>query len=189
MGRDDGVDPLIRKAVIHHQFQSIHPFYDGNGRTGRILDILYLVKSGLLDLPVLYMSREIIEYKDDYYHLLQEVRTRQSCQDWILFMLRAVERSSDHTLRLVKSIRELLDSTIETCRAKLPRTTYSKELVERLFVQPYAKTEHLARAGIAERRTAAKYLRQMEEIGVLRSFKSWRETIHVNTGLVDVLKE
>lgn len=189
MERDDGVDPLVRMAVIHYQFESIHPFYDGNGRTGRILNILYLVKRGLLDLPVLYMSREIIEGKDDYYRLLQEVRTKGSWEEWTLFMLRAVERSSEHTLRLARSIRELLETTIETCRARLPRTSYSKELVERLFVQPYVKTEHLVKAGIAERRTAAKYLRQLEEIGVLRSFKAWRETIFINTGLVDVLKE
>lgn len=189
LGRDDSVDPLVRMAVIHHQFESIHPFYDGNGRTGRILNILYLVRAGLLDLPVLYMSREIIEQKNDYYRLLQEVRTRGSWEEWILFMLKAVERSSDHTLRLVRSIRDLLESTIDTCRASLPRTSYSKELVERLFVQPYVKTEHLVKAGIAERRTAVKYLRQLEEIGVLRSFKAWRETIFVNTGLVDVLKE
>ena len=120
MGRDDGVDPLIRMAVIHHQFESIHPFYDGNGRTGRILNILYLVKSGLLDLPVLSIAREIIEHKDDYYRLLQELRAKMMWQDWILFMLKAVERSSHHTLRLVMSIRELLNSTMRTCRAKLP---------------------------------------------------------------------
>ena len=189
LGRDDSVDPLVRMAVIHHQFESIHPFYDGNDGTGRILNILYLVRSGLLDLPVLSMSREIIEQKADYYRLLQEVRTKDSWQEWILFMLKAVKRSSDHTLRLVRSIRDLLESTIDTCRASLPRTSYSKELVERLFVQPYVKTEHLVKAGIAERRTAAKYLRQLEEIGVRCSFKAWRETIFVNTGLVDVLKE
>jgi Fic family protein len=187
--RDDGLDPLVRMAVVHHQFESIHPFYDGNGRTGRILNILYLVKSGLLDLPVLYMSREIIEQKDDYYRLLQEVRASGFWEDWILFMLKAVERSSEHTLRLIRNIRDLLEATVQTCRARLPRTTYSRELVERIFFQPYVKSEHLVKAGIAERRTASKYLRQLEEIGVLRSFKAWRETIFVNVGLVDVLKE
>jgi Fic family protein len=189
IGHDDGVDPLVKMAVIHYQFESIHPFYDGNGRTGRIVNILYLVQRGLLDLPVLYLSREIIERKTDYYRLLQEVRTRDSWEEWILFVLGAVERSSDHTLRLISSIKELLEKTIETCRSRLPRTTYSKELIERLFVQPYVKTEHLVKAGIAERRTASKYLRQLEEIGVLSSFKAWRETIFVNTGLVKALKE
>jgi Fic family protein len=189
IGRDDGIDPLIRMAVTHYQFESIHPFYDGNGRTGRILNILYLVQRGVLDLPVLYLSREIIERKEEYYRLLQEVRTRDAWEEWILFMLGAVERSSHNTLRLIMSIKDLLEKTLETCRSRLPRTTYSKELVERLFVQPYVKTEHLVKAGIAERRTATKYLRQLEEIGVLSSFKSWRETIFINTGLVKVLKE
>ncbi len=176
-------------AVIHHQFESIHPFYDGNGRTGRILNILYLVKCGLLDLPVLYLSREIIRRKDDYYRLLQEARTKGSWEEWILFMLKAVEVTSEHSLTLIRGIRDLLEKTIETCRSRLPRTSYSKELVERLFVQPYVKTEHLVKAGIAERRTASKYLRQLEEIGVLRSFKVWRETIFVNRGLFDLLKD
>jgi Fic family protein len=189
IGRDDGVDPLIRMAVTHYQFESIHPFYDGNGRTGRIVNMLYLVQRGVLDLPVLYLSREIIERKAEYYRLLQEVRTRDSWEEWILFMLGAVDRSSHHTLRLIVSIKDLLEKTLETCRSLLPRTTYSKELVERLFVQPYVKTEHLVNVGIAERRTATKYLRQLEEIGVLSSFKAWRETIFVNTGLVKVLKE
>jgi Fic family protein len=187
--RVDDVDPLVRMAVIHYQFESIHPFYDGNGRTGRILNTLYLVQRGLLDLPVLYLSREINERKDAYYRLLQEVRTKDSWEPWILFVLEAVERSSNHTLQLIRGIVDVLDRTLETCRSRLPRTTYSKELVERLFVQPYVKTEHLVKAGIAERRTATKYLRQLEEIGVLSSFKSWRETIFINTGLVKVLKE
>jgi len=178
MAVDDAVDPLVKMAVIHHQFESIHPFYDGNGRTGRILNILYLVKTGLLDLPVLYLSREIIRRKDDYYRLLQSARAEESWEQWVLFMLEAVEVTSEHTLRLVTAIRDLLERTVETCRARLPRTTYSKELVERLFVQPYVKTEHLVKAGIAERRTATKYLKQLEEIGVLESFRLWRVKRH-----------
>jgi Fic family protein len=174
--RVDDIDPLVRMAVIHYQFESIHPFYDGNGRTGRLMNTLYL-------------SREINERKDAYYRLLQEVRTKDSWEPWILFVLEAVERSSNHTLQLIKGIVDVLEKTLETCRSRLPRTTYSKELVERIFVQPYVKSEHLVKAGIAERRTASKYLRQLEAIGILSSFKSWRETIFVNTGLVKVLKE
>ena len=189
MGSADGVDPLVKMAVIHHQFESIHPFYDGNGRTGRILNILFLVKSSLLDLPVLYLSREIIRRKSDYYRLLQSVRTEDAWEEWVLFMLQAVEVTSIATLRLITAIRDLLEKTIDLCRSRLPRTSYSKELVERLFVQPYVKTEHLVKAGIAERRTATKYLRQLEELGVLDSFKAWRETIFVNRGLYDLLKE
>ena len=185
----DGTDPLVKMAVVHHQFESIHPFYDGNGRTGRILNILFLAKAGLLDLPVLYLSREIIRRKADYYRLLQAVRTEGAWEEWVSFMLQAVEVTSAHTLDLIKAIRQLLDETTELCRLRLPRTSYSKELVELLFVQPYVKTEHLVRKGIAERRTAVKYLRQLEEIGVLRSFRVWRETLFVNHGLYDLLKE
>jgi Fic family protein len=183
--------PAGRERIMHllGNLEEYIGRYDGNGRTGRIVNILSLVQRGLLDLPALYLSRELIERKIDYYRLLQEVRTRDSWEEWILFVLGTVERSSDHTLRLISSIKELLEKTIETCRSRLPRTTYSKELVERLFVQPYVKTEHLVKAGIAERRTAAKYLRQLEEIDVLSSFKAWRETIFVNTGLVKALKE
>jgi Fic family protein len=185
----DSTDPLVRMAVAHHQFESIHPFYDGNGRTGRILNILYLVHAGLLDLPVLYLSRQIIQRKDDYYRLLQAARVDGAWEEWVLFLLQAVEVTSQHTLTLMTAIRDLLESTVELCRARLPRTTYSRELVERLFVQPYVKTEHLVKAGIAERRTATKYLRQIEEIGVLKSFKVWKETIFVNRALYDLLQE
>ena len=121
--------------------------------------------------------------------LLQEVRTHGAWEQWVLFMLEAVEVTSVHTLRLVSAIRELLERTIELCRTRLPRTSCSQELVERLFVQPYVKTEHLVKAGIAERRTATKYLRQLEGIGVLESFRVWRETLFVNRGLYDPLKE
>jgi len=117
------------------------------------------------------------------------VRTHGAWEQWVLFMLEAVEVTSVHTLRLVSAIRELLERTIELCRTRLPRTSCSQELVERLFVQPYVKTEHLVKAGIAERRTATKYLRQLEGIGVLESFRVWRETLFVNRGLYDPLKE
>jgi Fic family protein len=185
---DDEVDDLVKMALIHYQFESIHPFYDGNGRTGRIINVLYLILKGLLDTPVLYLSSHIINHKSEYYTLLQEVRTKEKWEDWIIFMLAAIEKTSIETFRIITSIVSLLDKTIEKCKAKLPRTTYSKELIEQLYIQPYTKIEFLVKAGIGERRTASKYLKQLEEIGVLRSFQLWKETIYVNIELFDLLK-
>ncbi|WP_319560301.1 Fic family protein [Marispirochaeta sp.] len=184
----DEVDPLIKMAVIHYQFESIHPFYDGNGRTGRILNVLYLILQGLLDKPILYLSEYIIRNKTEYYELLQNVRDKNGWEAWILYMLKAVEITSIETLNMVSSIVDLLNETTELCRENLPKTTYSKELIDLLFVQPYTKIEFLVSAGLAERRTASKYLKQLEEIGILESFKSWKETIYVNKRLYDLLK-
>lgn len=184
----DEIDPLIKMAVIHYQFESIHPFYDGNGRTGRIVNVLYLILQGLLDKPILYLSEYIIKNKSEYYELLQKVRDEKGWEEWIVYMLKAVEITSIETLKLVSSIVELLNKTTEVCREKLPKTTYSKELIELLFEQPYTKIEFLVNAGLAERRTASKYLKQLEEIGILESFKSWKERIYVNKRLYEVLK-
>ncbi len=184
----DDIDPLIKMAVIHYQFESIHPFYDGNGRTGRILNVLYLILQGLLDNPILYLSEYIIRNKNEYYELLQNVRTENGWESWILYMLKAVETTSIDTYKMVSSIVDLLNETTEICKDKLPRTTYSKELIDLLFVQPYTKIEFLVNAGLAERRTASKYLKQLEEIGVLESFKSWKENIYVNKKLYELLK-
>lgn len=166
---DDGADRLIKMAVAHYQFESIHPFYDGNGRTGRILNVLYLVKEGLLDSPILYLSGHIIRHKGDYYRLLQRVRTDGSWIEWTNFMLEAVERTAGQTLRTVESIVALMEEMTEIAREWLPKSSYSKELVDLLFVQPYVKIAHVVEAGLAERRTASKYLRQLEEIGLLES--------------------
>lgn len=182
------VDPLIRMAVAHYQFESIHPFYDGNGRTGRIINILYLIKEGLLESPILYLSGHIIGNKSRYYELLQTVRTDDDWEEWVLFMLASVESTSVQTLRTIELIADLMESTITLARDRLPRSTYSKELIELLFVQPYTKIEHLVDAGIAERRTASKYLKQLEEVGILTSFKSWKETIYINHELMALLR-
>jgi Fic family protein len=184
----DEIDPLIKMAIAHYQFESIHPFYDGNGRTGRILNVLYLVHAGLLDQPILYLSDYIIRHKDEYYRHLQNVRDQNSWTDYIEFMLAAVELTSKETLRLIASIRDLMDSTIEKAKLNLPSATYSKELIELLFVQPYTKIEFLVQHGIAERRTVSKYLKQLEEIGILASKKIWRETIYINVELYELLK-
>jgi len=186
---DAPTDPLIKMAVMHHQFESIHPFYDGNGRTGRILNVLYLNKERLLASPILYLSRYIIRNKARYYEHLQEVRIREDWSGWIDFILDAVERTARQTLETIMAIVALMEETIQNARTSLPKTTYSKELVELLFVQPYTKIEHLVRGNIAERRTASKYLKQLEQIGILESFRSWRETIYINRKLMELLRQ
>jgi Fic family protein len=186
---DADVDPLVRMAVAHYQFEAIHPFYDGNGRAGRILNVLFLVRCGLLDSPILYLSRYIIRHKPAYYELLQAVRTDKAWTEWIEFMLEAVEATSTQTLSMTRDIVSLMEKTSEQARASLPRTTYSRELVELLFSQPYVKIEHLVAAGIAERRTASKYLKQIEEMGVLRSYQAWRETVYINQPLIELLEK
>jgi Fic family protein len=143
----------------------------------------------LIDLPVLYLSRSIIQKKAQYYTLLREVGETGQWEQWVLFMLEAVRDTSVATLKLVSDIRTLMDQTIEMCRARLPKVTYSKELIEQLFIQPYIKIDHLTKAGIAQRRTASKYLKELEEIGVLKSFKAWKETVYINTRLYDMLKD
>jgi Fic family protein len=189
INRNDDLDPLIKMAIIHYQFESIHPFYDGNGRTGRIINVLYLVLQDLLKKPILYLSEYIIRNKNNYYKYLQEIRTHGRWEQFILFMLEAVEETAIETMEIIHAIRDLIDSTTEYCRLKLPSTTYSKELIESLFIQPYIKIEHLVNSGIAERRTASKYLKQLEEIKVLTSKKIWKEKIYVNDNLVKLLKK
>lgn len=185
---NEGPDTLIKMAVIHYQFESIHPFYDGNGRTGRIINVIFLVLNKLLDSPVLYLSAYINRNRLEYYQLLQAVRTENAWEQWILFILKAVEETSIETLNLIKSIVSLLDQTVELARAKLPTTSYSKELIELLFIHPYTKIEYLVENGIGERRTASKYLKQLEEIGILQSYKAGKEIIYINTRLYELLK-
>lgn len=186
---EEPTDRLIKMAVAHYQFESIHPFYDGNGRTGRILNVLYLVKEGLLDSPILYLSAHIIRHKSGYYRLLQAVRTEQRWIEWVEFMLEAVEQTAGQTLQTVESIVGLMEDMVEIARKRMTKSSYSKELVELLFVQPYVKISHVVEAGLAERRTASKYLRQLEEIGLLESYKLWKEQIFVNRRLVELLKK
>jgi len=186
---DNELDPLIRLALIHYQFEAIHPFEDGNGRTGRIFNILYLVEQGLLDIPVLYLSHYIIEHKKDYYRLLRDVTEKQEWEPWVLFMLSAVEATSIRTYQRILAIRQLLEETTSLCRTNLPKQIYSKELVELIFVQPYCKIQFVVDAGISQRQTAADYLKAMEEIGVLKSEKVGREKLFSNPALLKILKE
>lgn len=179
-------DPLVRMAVQHYQFEAIHPFADGNGRTGRILNILFLVQLGLLDSPILYLSRYIIQNKAAYYRLLQNVTADQEWAPWILFVLDGVEETCTWTTDKIKSIRELMDHTGQYVQEQLPKI-YSREFVELLFRQPYCRIGNLVDAGIAKRQTASMYLKRFCEIGVLREVKSGRENIFVHPKYIELL--
>ena len=186
---DNAIDPLIKLAVIHYQFEAIHPFTDGNGRTGRILNILFLVLKDILDFPVLYLSKYIIENKNDYYRLLRNVTEKTKWEPWILFMLEAMEQTATHTRKKIIAIRELLERTLKLAKERLPSRVYSKELIELLFHQPYTKGQFLVDADIAERKTSAEYLRELEKIGVLKSKKLGKENIYLNVKLFDLLSK
>ena len=186
MHEETDIDPLVRMAVQHYQFEAIHPFVDGNGRTGRILNILFLVQHGLLDSPILYLSRFIIQNKAAYYHLIKKVTHEQDWGAWIMFVLDGVEETCTWTTDKIKSIRELMEHTAEFVQERLPKT-YTWELVELLFKQPYCRIANLVDAGIAKRQTASVYLKQLCDIGVLREVKSGRETIFVHPKYIELL--
>ena len=186
MRESTDIDPLVRMAIQHYQFEAIHPFVDGNGRTGRILNILFIVEQGLLDSPILYLSRYIIQNKAAYYRLLQKVTHEQDWTSWILFILDGVEETCTWTTDKIKSIRELMEHTAEYVHNKLPKT-YTWELVEILFKQPYCRIGNLVDADIAKRQTASVYLKQLCDIGVLKEVKSGRETIFVHPKYIELL--
>jgi Fic family protein len=186
MREADDIDPLVRMAIQHYQFEAIHPFVDGNGRTGRILNILFLVQLGLLDSPILYLSRYIIQNKAAYYRLLKLVTHEQDWKAWILFILDGVEETCTWTTDKIKSIRELMEHTGQFVHSRLPKT-YTWELVEVLFKQPYCRIGNLVDAGIAKRQTASVYLKQLCDIGVLREVKSGRETLFVHPKYIELL--
>jgi len=181
------IDCLIKLAVIHYQFESIHPFYDGNGRTGRIINILYLVLNELLDSPILYLSQYIINNKQAYYRLLQEVRTTDNWEDFIIYILVGIEETSEATMKLVRKINDLFESTVINIKQQLPKI-YSKELVELLFFEFYTKISFLVDELGIDRKTASNYLVALEEIGVLQSEKIGREKIFKNIELFNIIK-
>ena len=185
---EDEIPQLIKMAIQHYQFESIHPFYDGNGRTGRILNILYLIMAGLLEQPVLFLSGYIIENKSEYYRLLQEVRTNNKWEDWILYILKGVETTALATINQVTEMNTLLEQTKEKARKEFPKI-YSNELIELLFEHPYSKSEYLENRLSISRITAAKYLKALEHIGVLQSKKVWKETLYINTKLFELFKK
>jgi Fic family protein len=184
---EDEIPYLVKMAIQHYQFESIHPFYDGNGRTGRIINILYLIMSGLLNQPVLFLSGYIIEHKSAYYRLLQEVRTNNKWEDWILYILKGVEITAQATIKQVTEMNTLFEQTKEKAREEIPKI-YSKELIELLFEHPYSKSEYLENRLSISRITAAKYLKSLEKIGILQSKKVWKETLYINTALFELLK-
>ena len=186
---DDGLDPLVRLALIHYQFEAIHPFRDGNGRTGRLINILFLVAQGLLDLPVLYMSKYIIDRKPEYYRRLLNVTERARWEEWVLYMLDAIEDTAGLTRRRILDIRALLDQTLEWAKKELPSRVYSKDLIELVFRQPYTKGQFAVDAGIAERKTAAEYLKALEDAGILRMHKVGKENLYLNVRLYDLLSK
>lgn len=180
------VDPLIKMALIHHQFESIHPFYDGNGRTGRILNVLYLVKEGLLDVPVLYLSSHIVRTKTDYYRLLQTVRDNDTWEDWVLYMLEAVEQTAGQTIATIHAIKLALFDYKHRIRAGFK--FYSQDLINNLFTHPYTKIEFVQRDLKVSRLTATKYMDALADGGFVKKQKVGRSNYYINLALDAILR-
>ena len=184
------LDPLIKMAIIHHQFESIHPFGDGNGRTGRIVNILYLVITDLLDLPILYLSRYITHHKGEYYHLIQAIRDKNTDNakewvEWILFILKGVEETAGNTIELVKGISHLMAEYKNVLRPIFDKA-YKHELINNLFFHPYTKIEYMQHDMMVQRKTAAKYLDRIVETGLLEKVKKGRENYYINVKLCNL---
>lgn len=183
---ENDLDPLVKMAISHYQFEAIHPFYDGNGRTGRILIVLYLIEQGLLTLPILNVSRYIVQHRAEYYRLLNEVTRNANWSEWILFMLDAVAETSRWTLEKISAVRALMDDTSRQIREQLPRI-YSHELVQILFEQPYCRISSLVERDIAQRQTASVYLKQLVDIGILEEVAAGKEKLFVHPGLLQLM--
>jgi Fic family protein len=180
------LDPLIKMAIIHHQFESIHPFYDGNGRTGRIINILYLVQQELLELPILYLSRYIIYHKDDYYRLLQAVRDRGEWEAWVVYMLRGIETTAKQSIFLISEIRTAMQEIKRKLRKEYPKV-YSQDLLNNIFRHPYTKIQLVAEDLNVHPLTARKYLGILTKAGVLTEHKIGRDKYFVNSRLINIL--
>lgn len=180
------LDPLIRMAVGHYQFEAIHPFIDGNGRTGRVINILVLIQEELLTLPILYLSRYVIAHKADYYGLLLGVTRDQAWEPWLQFMLRAVATTSKWTTGKIAAIRALAEHTTEHVRQQLPKI-YSRELVDVIFEQPYCRIGNLVDKGIAQRQAASRYLHDLAALGVLREMPAGKERLFIHPRLMQLL--
>lgn len=181
----DGLDPLVKMAVSHYQFEAIHPFIDGNGRTGRILNVLYLIDQQLLTLPILYLSRYILQNKADYYHLLTKVTREADWQSWILYVLNAVTEVSRWTTQKIHQVRYLNEHTRQYIQQRLPKV-YSHELVQLIFEFPYCRIQNLVNRQIAKRQTASIYLKQLVEIGVLEELDAGKEKLFVHPQLMSL---
>ena len=182
------LDPLVRMAVGHYQFEAIHPFTDGNGRTGRIINSLFLVEQQLLTLPILYLSRYIIAHKSAYYQLLQNITRHDDWEPWLLYIIEGVEQTARWTVSKINAIRELEKETIRYVRTELPKI-YTRELVEMIFTQPYCRISNLVEARIAHRQSASKYLKEFARIGVLHELQVGKEKLFIHTKLMRLLQD
>lgn len=185
---EDDLDPLIKMAISHYQFEAIHPFFDGNGRTGRILNVLYLIDRELLTLPILYLSRYIVQNKADYYRLLNEVTSQGNWKEWILYVLKGVEETSRWTHQKIVAVRELMENTTAYIKQELPKI-YSHELVQVLFEQPYCRIANLTDKNIVQRQTASSYLKQLADIGVVTEVTTGKEKLFVHTKLMRLMAQ
>lgn len=183
---ENSIDPLIKMAVAHYQFEAIHPFTDGNGRTGRILNILYLIDKNLLATPILYLSRYIIQNKNNYYSHLLNVTLNNEWEPWIIYMLNAIEDTSRWTCSKISVIVELMKETREYVKNKLPKI-YSRELIDLIFSQPYCRISNVVEAGIVKRQTASEYLKGLCNIKILNEIESGKEKIYVNPRFMEIL--
>lgn len=180
------VDPLIKMALIHHQFESIHPFYDGNGRTGRIINVLYLVKAGLLDIPLLYLSSYIVQNKGEYYRLLQAVREDDAWEEWVIYMLSAVEQTSEQAIHMIRAISHALMDYKHRIRRQF--RFYSQDLINSLFQHPYTKIAFLVRDLKVSRLTATKYLDELTDAGFVEKIKAGKSNYYVNLALIRIIR-
>lgn len=183
---EDDLDPLIRMAVAHYQFEAIHPFLDGNGRTGRVINILFLIEKELLSLPILYLSHYIVRHKKEYYRLLDNVTKKNEWQEWILYMLEAITQTAQLTYHKINAIRQLIENTMDFVRNEVPKI-YSYELINLIFEQPYCRIQNLIETGLARRQTASVYLKKLCEIGVLQEVSAGKEKLFVHPKLMQLL--
>lgn len=185
---EDTLDPLVKMAIIHYQFEAIHPFFDGNGRTGRIILLLYLKMTRLLELPALYLSQYIIEHKDKYYRNLRKVTEDGNWEDWILYMLDMIEQTALNGRKQIAKIEKLMTDMGQNMQQQLPKI-YSKDLMEIVFRLPYTKRNHLEKAGLGNLKTVGNYLKELENHGFLKSEQVGKEKLYLNFRLLEILKE
>ncbi len=185
---EDEVDPLIKLAIIHYQFESIHPFYDGNGRTGRIINELYLVMKDLLDSPILYLSSYILESKAEYYKQLNEIQQNGNWCEWIIYILKGIQITAERTLQLLKEMNNLIDETTIEMKNKLPKI-YSKELVNLIFTEFYTRISSVEEELSVTRKTASGYLSELVDAGVLELEQRGKDKIFINRRLIDLMKK
>lgn len=187
INNEDEIDPLIKLAVIHYQFESIHPFYDGNGRTGRIINELFLVMKDLLDSPILYLSKYILQNKGDYYRLLNQIHTTGNWEEWIIYILKGIQETSEKSLSVLKEMNVLIEKTSLEIKEKCPKI-YSKELVDLLFTEFYTRIANVEEALGITRKTASKYLSDLVEIGVLEVETKGKDKLFINKCLISLMK-